>query len=382
MFIERLCDLGRLSSIGATSFANKIAISKGNIVYFLIHKIKLPAAHILKQEALSVGGDFIVQKDMILSQNQYYDGILIATLSQLNGIINKCLIQPFGLEELAKSLQTHIDSSFARNCSAYSYNEAQIMGVVNLTSNSFYKDSRVSGVESALTRITTMIDNGANIIDIGGASTRPGSSVISHQEEMENIKDSVLALRSNGLLEKALFSIDSYNYDTIRFSLECGFHIINDVNALSDVRIMQLAKEYDCNIIIMHNSLITPTYGNVVECVDKFFSSKIDALEKIGVARNRIILDIGFGFGKDTSENLALIKAITHLKHFGLSILVGASRKHSIGEITGADVEDRLGGTIALHQIALQNGANIIRCHDVLEHRQMMDIVGHVSRFV
>ena len=366
MFIQRLIDLNSLQSVTESTFALQIGRKKGSVYYFYIHDLKLEATNILKQEALSVGGDLILPKEAILCKERFYNGILIATQSQIERIIDKCLIQPFGLKELARILKTHIIS--------YKF-KPKIMGIINITDDSFYPNSRLKDTNKILEKISFMIDSGASIIDIGAASSRPGSSYIESKIEIDNMKDALLAIKDSNLFEKISFSIDSYNYETILFALNHGFSIINDVYGLKDNRIMHLALEFKSKIVVMHNSWIYPHSNNIVKSVEEFFTSRINALEKIGVSRENIILDIGFGFGKNTSQNLELIKSIKHFMHFGCEILVGASRKRSLGEITNSEVESRLIASISLHQIALQNGASIIRCHDVVEHKHMIDIL-------
>ena len=370
MHIQRLVDLNLLENITESTFALQVGRKKGSVYYFYISNLKMEAINILKQEALSVGGDLILPKEAILCKKDFYNGILIATKSQMERIIEKCFIQPFGLKNLAKIFKSHmIESKFT----------PKIMGIINITDDSFYENSRFKDTNKILEKIDSMINEGASIIDIGGASSRPDSEYVPFEKEMENIKSALLSLKDSNLLSKAAFSIDSYNYETILFALENGFSIINDVYGLSDERIMNLALEFDSKIVVMHNSWIYPHSGDIVQNVDDFFALKIEALEKIGVNRKNIILDIGFGFGKNTLENISLIKALKHFMHFGCEILVGASRKRSIGEITNTSIESRLAPTIALHQIALQYGASIIRCHDVVEHKYMIDILNEFS---
>ncbi|RAX53196.1 dihydropteroate synthase [Helicobacter sp. 16-1353] len=363
MNIYRLKNLKELENIGATEFANNLAMKKGRIFYFKINNLRLPAMHILKQESISVGGDFITPKEAILSQNKTYSGILIATQSQLERIIQKCKIQDFGLKNIAKTLQTHIKNPDSK---------PKIMGIINITEDSFYEDSRIIKIDDILQKVNKWIDLGVDIIDIGGVSSRPGSEFVDSTIELNRIKEAIIALED--FTKKAVFSIDSYNFETIRFCLERGFRIINDVYSLKDERLISLAKEFQSDVVLMHNSWIYPhTKDNIILELDDFFTQKIELLDKYGI--KNIILDIGFGFGKNKYENLELIDNLEHFLHFGYRLLVGASRKTTIGEILSKDATNRLSGTLALHQIALNNGANIIRCHDVEEHLDMFKII-------
>lgn len=364
MKIYRLNNLDELKNIHATSFAQNIAHQKGNIFYFKIEALISPAANILKQEALSVGGDFIMEKEAILCKKDFYAGILILTQSQLMRLIEKCLIQPFGLKDLSQILKTHIKNQNIK---------PKIMGVINITDDSFYEDSRLTKIDDILRKIDEWINLGIDIIDIGGASSRPNSKIVDSKTELKRIKKAIEAIFNAGFIQKCNFSIDSYNFETIEFCLKKDFKIINDVNSLQDERLINLALDFKSDIILMHNSWIQPKiHENIIINLDDFFTNKLEVLNKFNI--KNIILDIGFGFGKNENENLDLIRNLRHFTHFGYEILVGASRKRTIGEILNKDTKDRLYGTLALHQIALQNGANIIRCHDVEAHIDMIKI--------
>lgn len=421
MFIEQIKHINNeLDSIGATNFAEIKAMKKSRIFTFKISDIKLSAALILKQESLAVGGDFITSKDVILCQKEYYCGILIATQSQLEKIIAKCFIQPFGLKKMANILEQHLQntqsaiqisqnaesaldfmSDFANDSakdsasnstgnfansydfmSLESHNKIhfksrkipQIMGIINITHDSFYEDSRITDIDKILQTIETMIENNVAIIDIGGTSSRPDSKRVESSEELERLKEPLNAIFNAGFTKKAIFSIDSYHYECVKFALNKGFSIINDIEGLCDMRMADLAKDNSNKIVLMHNSWLYPHSQNIIQSVDDFFAKKIESLLKIGIKQEQIILDVGFGFGKNSVENLALIRNLTHFKHFGCEILVGASMKRTIGEITNKDTKQRIFGTLALHQIALDNGADIIRCHDFKAHIDMLKI--------
>lgn len=363
--VYRLENLSSLYEIGATKYANDVAFKKGRIFYFKIKNIKNPAIQILKQECLSVGGDFITPKDSILCKEEKYNGILIATLSQLMRIIDKCKIQPFGLKEMAVVLESHTKK----------YNFLpKIMGIINITDDSFYEDSRIKNIDDIILKIDDWIKAGVDIIDIGGVSTRPESEFVDSSEELSRIRDVIDELYRLKFMDKVVFSIDSYNFDTIRFCLDRGFKIINDVYGLNDENIISLSRDYKSHLVLMHNSWIYPhKQDDIILELDTFFKQKLEIIYKYGL--NDVILDIGFGFGKDTLQNLELIKNLRHFAHFGYEVLVGASRKRTIGDIVQKDTKDRLIGSLALHQYAILNGASIIRTHDVIEHIDMLKIL-------
>lgn len=406
MTIKRIKNLNSaLDSLGATAFARICAEQKARIFIFHICDIKLSAALILKQESISAGGDFITPKELILGEQKLYSGVLIATALQLEKIIAKCAIQPFGLKKLGANLKEHLkgemrevdsqnssdlhlDSRESSTDSSDSSTDSrkfgesknpqspQIMGIINITEDSFYAPSRVNSIDKILQKIEAMIACGVAMIDIGAASSRPDSERIAPNIELERLIEPIEAIFSAGFTQRAIFSIDSYNYECAKFCAKLGFRIINDIEGLRDMRLAELALNNDKKIVLMHNSWLFPPSKNydIIHAVDKFFAQRLEMLDKLGIKKEKIILDIGFGFGKNDAENIALIRNLAHFKHFGCEILVGASMKRTIGAITGKDTMERGFGTLALHQIALDNGADIIRCHDFSAHIDMLKV--------
>ena len=273
---------------------------------------------------------------------------------------------------LRESTESTLDSADSQNLNAKHHKTPQIMGIINITDDSFYAESRTQNIDEILRKIEAMIAQGVEIIDIGAASTRPDSAEVEAEVELARLKEPLQAIFSAGLTQKAIFSLDSYNFKCAEFALTRGFQIINDVYGLRDIRLAELAKNSDKKIVLMHNSWLFPHSQDIVRSVDEFFSQKLEMLEKMGIKREQIILDVGFGFGKNSAENLRLTQNLRHFKHFGCEILMGASMKRTIGEVTSKDTDGRLFGTLALHQIALDNGADIIRCHDFSAHIDML----------
>lgn len=403
MTIKRIKNLNSaLDSLGATAFARICAEQKARIFIFHICDIKLSAALILKQESISAGGDFITPKELILGEQKLYNGVLIATALQLEKIIAKCAIQPFGLKKLGANLKEHLkgemhkvdscdssdshldsrESSTDSRTDSRKFGESknpkspQIMGIINITEDSFYAPSRINSIDKILQKIEAMIACGVAMIDIGAASSRPNSERIAPNVELERLREPIEAIFSAGFTQRAIFSIDSYNYECAEFCVKRGFRIINDIEGLRDMRLSELALNNDKKIVLMHNSWLFPPSENcdIIRAVDEFFAQRLEMLDKLGIKKERIILDIGFGFGKNDAENIALIRNLAHFKHFGCELLVGASMKRTIGAIIGKDTMERGFGTLALHQIALDNGADIIRCHDFSAHIDMLKV--------
>ena len=304
----------------------------------------------------------------IIAQDQYVDAILIGTSKHFEILSKKELIQPFGLKTLASELKNFI--------TPINY-KTKIMGVINANDDSFFSQSRFVG-DDAIKKIYSMIEDGADIIDIGGVSTRPGSDAVKEQEELNRIKPICDIIKKQELFKKITFSIDSYTPSVIEYALESGFTIVNDVTALSNDEVAKVTAKYKASIIIMHmqgtpkNMQNNPTYDDLIIDIDNFFKKRIEKAKKYGI--ENIILDVGIGFGKTLEHNLQLLKNMNHFLHFGYEVLVGASRKSMIDKIIPTPTKERLSGTLAIHLDSLKRGASIVRCHDVKEHFQAIKV--------
>ncbi len=357
-----------LKKIDVSNEGIKILEPKMSCELFYIQNLKTPAGNILKQDALSIGGDLAVSKDTICCKSETIDALLIVTSSQLKKLIVKMETQPFGLKELSKELKL-----FTKKISF----SPKIMGIINANSDSFYQKSRFSGKE-AIEEIEKMIEEGASIIDLGGVSSRPNSEPVSKEEELKRVKPIIDIIYSQKLFERVKFSLDSYQPEILKYALERGFSIINDITGLRDDRVCEVAKEYKAEVVIMHmqkNPKImqnNPTYKNVILDIEEFFKERIEKAKNYNI--EKIILDVGIGFGKKLNHNLQLISYLSHFKKFGFELLIGASRKSMIDKIYPSKIEERLAGTLAIHLKALENGASIIRCHDVKEHSQAIKV--------
>lgn len=353
-----------LKTLGVESGGVEIISKKMDLFYIFIKDLKTPAVNILKQDALSIGAELAVPGGVILCEKSHYDCLLIASKKHLEILSTKELAQPFGLKSVAKKLKDFlVDHKFPN----------RIMGVINANDDSFYDKSRFDA-KSAISAIEQMIDDGADIIDIGAVSSRPNSLPVTPQEEMKRIKDICDTIKSSKLYEKALFSIDSYTPSVIEYALNCGFSIVNDITGASNDEVVKLAFKHNAKICIMHmqgnpqTMQQNPHYDDITEEVSDFFEERIEKCEALGLLKKDIILDVGIGFGKNLEHNITLLKNLSHFKKFGCEILIGASRKSMIDKIIKTPIADRLEGTLAIHLKALDNGANIIRCHDVKEH--------------
>ena len=364
-----------LKSLGVESGGVEIMAKKMELLYFFIKDLKTPAANILKQDALSIGADLAVPGGVILCEKPMYDCILIGTRKHMEVLAKKELAQPFGLKEVAKALKIFI------NIKAY---PRQIMAIINANDDSFFEGSRFVA-DDAVVQIKNLIKDGADIIDIGAVSSRPNAKLVSADEELSHMKPICDTIASEKLHKKATFSVDSCTPSVIKYALKSGFTLINDITGGADESIIRLAVNYDAKLCIMHmkgtpqTMQKNPSYDDVMVEISEFFEERIAKCEALGMERKNIILDVGIGFGKTLEHNITLIKNMAHFQVFGCEVLVGASRKSMIDNIIATRVEERLAGTLAIHLKAVENGASIVRCHDVKEHVQALAVADRLK---
>ena len=244
------------------------------------------------------------------------------------------------------------------------------MGILNITPDSFSDGGRFHSLEFALSHAEQMIADGVDIIDIGGESSRPGSPALSLEEELDRVMPAIYALRDCG---KPL-SIDTYKPVVMREAIAAGADLINDINGFRAPGALEAVADSDCGLCVMHMQAdpqtmqLNPEYQDVVVQVIGFLRERVNVLEQAGVARNRISIDPGFGFGKTLAHNVALLQSIGAIQEtLDLPLLAGMSRKSMLGELTGKPVERRLAGSLAAALAAVAQGAKIIRVHDVAE---------------
>ncbi|MDI6757246.1 MAG: dihydropteroate synthase [Endomicrobiia bacterium] len=252
-----------------------------------------------------------------------------------------------------------------------------IMGVLNVTPDSFYDGGRYSTLDAATSRAEEMMKEGADIIDIGGESTRPGAESVSFDEELKRVVPAVQKIVS---ILGAVVSVDTSKADVASAAVAAGASIINDVTALGrdDGRIAEIAAASGAGLILMHMKgeprtmqRLPPRYGDVVAEIKEYLSSRVAFAVSRGVSHENIAVDPGIGFGKTLEHNVELIRRLREFSALGRPALVGASRKSFIVSLLGLESPDeRLYGTLAAHMAAVMNGASIIRVHDVLAHAQ------------
>ncbi|MEN4763227.1 dihydropteroate synthase [Pantoea agglomerans] len=267
---------------------------------------------------------------------------------------------------------SHLDLSFPH-----------VMGILNVTPDSFSDGGKHNALVDALTHTNEMVNAGATIIDVGGESTRPGADEVSVEEELERVIPVIDAIAQRF---EVWISVDTSKADVIREAARVGAHIINDVRSLSEPGALEAAASTGLPVCLMHmqgeprTMQQAPVYENILSEVDTYFAQQIARCEAAGIKKECLILDPGFGFGKNLSHNYELLAHLGDFHHFGLPLLVGMSRKSMIGQLLNVGPSQRLTGSLSCAVIAAMQGAQIIRAHDVKETAEAMRVVEATRR--
>ncbi|MCS7245301.1 MAG: dihydropteroate synthase [candidate division WOR-3 bacterium] len=257
-----------------------------------------------------------------------------------------------------------------------------IMGILNITPDSFYEKSRFMDIKSAIDKALEFIEYGAKIIDIGGQSTRPFSDEISEEEEINRVIP-VISVLSKEIPKDVYISIDTYRSKVARLALESGAHIVNDISGLMfDENMVELIRDYGCGIVIMHirgkpkNMQENPYYNDTINEIKRELFQRIEYARSKGIKSEQIVIDPGIGFGKRVYDNLLILKYIDEFMEMGYPVLIGHSRKSFIGKVLKLEnPDDRLFGSLAVSAYLSLKGINIIRTHDVKETKQVVDMI-------
>ena len=251
-----------------------------------------------------------------------------------------------------------------------------VMGVVNITPDSFSDGGRFFDTKAAVSHALSLVEDGADIVDIGGESSRPGALPVSAQQELDRVLPVLEGLRD---LKKPI-SIDTRRPEVVRETLKAGASMINDIEALKAPGALEIVAASQCAVCLMHmkgepaTMQQAPHYDDVVAEVAGFLKNRIEAAQAAGIARERIVVDPGFGFGKTLEHNLTLLKHLSAFVSMKVPVLAGWSRKSSLGKMTGRPAGDRLPASLAMALLSLQAGATILRVHDVKETRDIVEI--------
>ncbi|MEM5549723.1 dihydropteroate synthase [Pseudoalteromonas neustonica] len=258
-----------------------------------------------------------------------------------------------------------------------------IMGILNVTPDSFSDGGCYYQTDSAVIKAQDLLADGATILDIGGESTRPGAPDVSLEDELARVIPAIEAIRahSDNTVNRSVISIDTSKSEVMRQAILAGADIVNDVRALQEPLALETVAQFpDVAVCLMHmqgqprTMQTNPQYGDLFADINDFFKQRINACETAGVQRERLILDPGFGFGKSLNHNYELLARFDEFNCFGLPVLAGLSRKSMIGNLLNRETSERLAGSLAGALISAQNGAKIIRVHDVKETADVLAV--------
>lgn len=262
-------------------------------------------------------------------------------------------------------------------------NNVQVMGILNVTPDSFSDGGKFCHFDRALKQVEQMIENGVDIIDIGGESTRPGAVDVSVQDEITRVIPLLKVIKSRFDIN---VSIDTSKAEVMGEAITYGADMINDVRALQNKGCLEVVAQSNIAICLMHMQGMprtmqeNPEYNDIIDDILEFFKQRIDCCELSGINKERLVLDPGFGFGKTVPHNYEVLAKFAQFKILGLPLLAGISRKSMIGNLLNRDVNERLAGSLAAAVVAVQQGANIIRVHDVQESVDALNILKAVAQ--
>jgi dihydropteroate synthase len=366
-----------LKRVGVDPYGITAMIPKMRNLNILLEGIECKVGNILKQEMLSCGGDVAVARGSVECSIEKTDALIIGTIKQVEALADKISIQPFGLKRISIDLKSLL-GNLARDSFVVRTPRREIlmgkktllMGVINVTPDSFSDGGLFANVEDAVEYGIRMEEDGADIIDIGGESSRPGSEPISVEEEMKRV---IPVIASLGKRITIPISIDTTKSEIARMALEAGAEIINDISAMRcDEKMAGTVARCKVPVILMHMRGTPKTmqegdlsYPSLRDDIIRFLEERIDEATSSGIERDAIIIDPGIGFGKTVEDNIRLIKYLEEFKGLGRPILIGTSRKGFIGKTTGGGTENRMEGTAATVTAAILNGAHVVRVHDV-----------------
>ncbi len=380
--------LHEMEKVGVDATGMKLMAGKALHYNLRVEGIAPRTANLLKQEMLSIGGDVALDRRGLDCSASSTDALLMGTKKQFEKLSSKLKQYP-DLQVLSQSLKEVLrnlaKTYYTIRCRTRTFilgKRTLLMGVLNVTPDSFSDGGLFFDREKAVARGMKMVEEGADFIDIGGESTRPGSKPLEMEEELRRV---IPVIESLAKEVDVPISIDTYKSGVARRAIEAGAQIINDVSGLRfDPSLSLVAAKEDVPIVLMHmrgnpeTMQINVHYESLFSEILQSLKDSIQRAESAGVNPEQIIVDPGIGFGKTVEDNLLIIKNLQEFKVLGKPLLLGTSRKSFIGKILNAEVHERLEGTLASIVIGAVNGAHIIRCHDVLQAKKAIAIADAV----
>ncbi len=372
-----------LQNIGFDSSYSSYAVNKYKGATYKIFNLKPHEANILKQLCLSLGFDCAVRRETIMCKCDYTDAVIFASDAQISQLIEKLRLQPFRLNELAE-LINRLNSNYQPlkiRKYTFDWSRPYIMGILNVTPDSFSDGGNFSNVEAALNRAVEMIEQGVDIIDVGGESTRPDAEIVSVDEELNRVIPVIRKIRESGI--GIPISIDTRNYQTAKEAVEAGADIINDVSGFEyDNNLFDYAAKNNIPSIIVHSNSVPAnssdfTQGDIVEEIYFSLYNKIKKLKEAGMDNQNIIADPGIGFGKSAESNFEILKRFNEFNTLGVPLLLGISRKSFITKTFDITFEEADIAT-ALYSSLIKK-ANIHRVHNVKLVKQYLEYADKIN---
>lgn len=370
--------LGEILAVGATPAAARWMADEAMMRAVRLESVSGKAANVLKQEALALGAECAVARSVAAFDDTPQSAILIASLKQHRALARKLHGQPFGLADLADQVLAALDAYGARPTRLLRIGDHQlalgrrtlVMGIINVTPDSFSGDGLADAPQQALRQARRFADEGADLLDVGGQSTRPGSEEVSADVETGRVVPIIKRIAEELDLP---ISIDTDKVEVAETALNAGAGMINDVRALRGEGMVELAASRGVPVCLMHmlgsprTMQESPEYDDLMADIYRFLTNRVEACVAGGIARDAVIVDPGIGFGKTVNGNLTLLRRLREFRSLGCPVLIGTSRKSTIGKVLDLPAGDRVEGTAATCACAILNGADIIRVHDVRE---------------
>lgn len=373
-----------LESIHFSADYKNHAIEKLQMFSIKIFNLKAVEANILKQTCLSLGFDAAVNRYAVNCKCDFSDAIICATKIQLKNLTEKLKIQPFRLKSLAEKLRTLLaeKKSYTISGKEFDFSKTYIMGILNITPDSFSDGGRNFDTKTAVKNAFQMISDGAKIIDIGGESTRPTAKKITAQEEIDRVLPVIKKIREQN--KNIILSLDTIHTETAKIAIENGIDILNNVEAPEVFEpIFDFLAEKQTPIVIMHSEGVPPKpvlqdcEEDITDKIFKFFAKKIAYLKEKGLSKNLFILDTGIGFGKSVNDQFKLIKRADEFSTLGYPVLWGISRKSFMTKTFVDENPDELTQIFSQHLI--MKNANILRTHNVKQIAKLQNYLSKIK---
>jgi len=414
-----------MEHLGVSKPSVAIMLGKGKITPLKLLHVRTPAANIIKQEMLAAGGDCATPGAAVTCAVPRVDILLLGSTKHYKTLLYKLKQMPyFSIPDIAAELERYLATvpkcTLLADGRVLRYDSVKVMGIINVTPDSFYAGSRKNSLDAVLKQAEQMLAEGAAVLDIGGESTRPGSDPVSAEEERERVLPAVTAIKK--FFPEAVISVDTYRAALAREALECGSDIINDISAMTaDGAMIDVVTETKAPIILMHRKGTSKDmqqqceYINVVQEVTEYLLGRAGLLAERQIGADKIILDPGIGFAKSDEQNLRLIQNLNALTVNAYPVLMAASRKTTIGNVLGKEAaagqraaghaakmeiasckaatngnpcdaitplppEERLEGTLAMTAAAVYAGASLVRVHDVKENVRLIRMLEAIRK--